>query len=181
MVLSAITFPRERIFALVIGLVDGILTALILAGAKVLHSHDTIGFKLILRISLATALSGAFIFFVAEYVRLRGELVRAERHLNLMSHGYLATTRLGKIVFIEALKGMSISGFCSFIGALLPLTLGLLLPGPNWVPVAVSVVALGILGIGLAWTVYGNIFRWAVALMLSGVLLTIVGVKLHIV
>ncbi|HEY7536057.1 MAG TPA: hypothetical protein VH878_08950, partial [Thermodesulfobacteriota bacterium] len=84
-----ISFPREYVFALVIGLVDGILTALTLAGGKVLNTRDSIETTLVLRISMAAALSGAFIFFVAEYVRLRGELVHAERHLNLTSHGHL--------------------------------------------------------------------------------------------
>jgi predicted membrane protein (TIGR00267 family) len=176
-----ISFPREYVFALVIGLVDGILTALTLAGGKVLNTRDSIETTLVLRISMAAALSGAFIFFVAEYVRLRGELVHAERHLNLTSHGHLATTQLGRMVFLDALRGTAISGVFSFVGALLPLISGAVLPGPRWLPIAVAVLALGLLGVGLARSVYGNTIRWTISLMIAGILLTIVGVKLHVI
>ncbi|MBI2486154.1 MAG: hypothetical protein HYW01_04185 [Deltaproteobacteria bacterium] len=176
-----LSFPREYVFALVIGLVDGILTALTLAGGKVINSRDSIDIKLVLRISMATALSGAFIFFVAEYVRLRGELVHAERHLNLTSPGHLATTQLGRMVFRDALRGTAISGAFSFLGALLPLMSGAVLPGPHWLPIAVAILALGLLGVGLARAVYGDTIRWTIALIAAGILLTIVGVKLHVI
>ncbi|MER3446366.1 MAG: hypothetical protein C4291_05735 [Candidatus Dadabacteria bacterium] len=176
-----LSFPREYIFALVIGLVDGILTALVLAGGKVVNSRDSIDIMLVLRISIATALSGAFIFFVAEYVRLRGELIHAERHLNLTSHGHLVTTQLGRIVFSDTLRGTAILGTYSFFGALLPLMSGAVLPGLRWLPIAIAITALGLLGIGLARAVYGNTIRWAIALIVAGVFLTAVGVKLHVI
>jgi predicted membrane protein (TIGR00267 family) len=176
-----LSFPREYIFALVIGLVDGILTALTLASGKVVNSQDSIDVMLVLRISVATALSGAFIFFVAEYVRLRGELVHAERHLNLTSHGHLATTQLGRGVFNDTLRGATISGTCSFLGALIPLMSGAVLPGPRWSPIGIAIITLGFLGIGLARAVYGNAIRWAIALIVAGVFLTAVGVKLRVI
>ncbi len=176
-----LSFPREYEFALVIGLVDGILTALTLAADKIVSSHELINITLALRISAATALVGAFIFFVAEYARLRGELVQAERHLNLMSHGRLATTQLGRVIFHETLRGTLISSFCSFLGALLPLMSGAVLSGPRWLPIFVAIVALVILGVGLAHSVYGSMVRWAVALIIAGIFLTAVGVKLHVI
>ena len=57
-----------------------------------------IDLSLAVRIALAVSLSGGFLIFVAEYARLRGELIHAERHLNLSRAGRLATTKLGKDV-----------------------------------------------------------------------------------
>ena len=42
-------------------------------------------------------------------------------------------------------------------------------------------LALGVLGAGIAYTVYGNRVRWAVALIVAGVVLSVVGIELHIV
>ncbi len=177
----SISFPPKHLFPLVIGLADGILTSLTLAADKIVGSHEPIDSTLALRISAATALVGVFIFFVAEYVRLRGELVHAEFHLNLTSHGHLATTQLGRMVFRDTLMGTVISGAFSFLGALLPLMSGIVLPGLRWLPIAVAIIALGLLGVGLARSVYGNAIRWAIALVIAGILLTIVGVKLHVI
>jgi VIT1/CCC1 family predicted Fe2+/Mn2+ transporter len=85
------------------------------------------------------------------------------------------------MVLKDTLSGTAISGSCSFLGALLPLILGAVLPGPRWLPVVVSIAALGLLGIGLARAVYGNMIRWSVMLIAVGILLTIAGVKLHII
>jgi hypothetical protein len=86
----------------VIGPVDGILTALTLAAARILTPDQPIDISLALRIALAASLSGGFVFFVAEYARLRGELVHAARHLNLASTGRLATSHLGQEVLRES-------------------------------------------------------------------------------
>jgi predicted membrane protein (TIGR00267 family) len=174
-------FRREHTFALVIGFTDGILTALTLAAGRVVSAHNPIDLSLALRISAAASLSGMFIFFTAEYARLRTELVRAERQLNLTAHGPLAATQLGKAVLRDTLRAAAISNVCSFLGALFPLLSGILLPRPSWLAVVVAIFALGALGAGIATTVYGNLMRWAVALMAAGVVLSLVGMELHIV
>jgi len=61
-----------------------------------------------------TALSGAFVFFIAEYARVRDELVHAERQLNLTSHGRFAASRLGQTVFRETLRKMVTASVCGF-------------------------------------------------------------------
>ncbi|MDC8446893.1 MAG: hypothetical protein LV473_00900 [Nitrospira sp.] len=172
---------HEHGFALVIGVLDGILTAVTFAGARIVVSSEPIGLMLAMRLAAATALSGVFVFFVAEYARLRGELVHAERHLNLTSRGYLATTRLGRAVFHEALKGAMLSGTCGFFGALFPLMAGAVLPGPRWLMLLVAVMILGFLGVGLAFVIRGSLIRWAMALVTAGSILTVAGVKLHVI
>lgn len=173
-------FRREHMFPLLIGVVDGILTALTLAAGQVVGTGGTSDPTLAVRIPAASALSGAFVFFVAEYTRQRGELVRVERQLSLTSHGRLAATRLGRAVLYDAAVGAALAIICNFLGALVPLLVGVLLPGLSWVAVAVAIVILGALGIGIARAIYANPFWWALTLMLAGVLLTLVGIQLHI-
>ena len=168
-------------FALVIGLVDGILTALTLAAGRVVGSSAPIDVSLALRISAGASLSGAFIFFTAEYARLRGELAHAERQLMLTPRGRMAATKLGGAVFRETVTGALISSTCSFFGALLPLVIGSTLPERSWLAIVAAIFALGALGAGLARLVYGNPLRWAVVLMIAGGLLSLVGIKLRIV
>jgi VIT1/CCC1 family predicted Fe2+/Mn2+ transporter len=181
MKLQAWLFWREHVFALVIGLLDGVLTAVTFAAAKIVVSFEPISLPLALRLATAAALTGGFVFFVAEYARLRGELVHAERHLNLTSHGRLATTQLGQAVFREALEGALLSGACGFVGALVPLLSGAVLPGPRWLAPLVAVLTLGLVGLGLAFAIHGNLARWALVLMIAGTILTTIGVSLHVV
>jgi predicted membrane protein (TIGR00267 family) len=162
-------------------LTDGILTALTLASNKVIHAQDPVDMSLALRISLAASLSSAFVFWVAEYARLRGDLVHAERQLNLTSHGRLAATHLGKAVLREAIIGAVFSSCTSFLGALLPLIIAVLLPSVSWLAIVAAVVALGALGVIVARSIYANPILWAIALITSGIFLTIMGIELHVV
>jgi VIT1/CCC1 family predicted Fe2+/Mn2+ transporter len=172
---------REHTFPLIIGLADGILTALTLTAGRVIHSQPGVDSTLAFRVPLASSLSGAFVFFVAEYGRLRGELVYAERQLNLPTYGSFAASRLGRAVFREAVGGAVISCVCNFLGALLPLLFIVLLPESSWLAIVIAITALGALGVGVAYVVHGNLARWAGALIIAGVLLTFVGTELHII
>ena len=89
----------------VAGLIDGILTALILAAAKILHHDGGLTLALVGKVGVASACTTVFVFFVAHYAELRAELVRSERELNLLAHGRLATTRLGRQVLRESALG----------------------------------------------------------------------------
>jgi len=171
---------REHGFALVIGICDGILTALTLAAGSVLGSGKPLEVGLALRIAAASAVSGTFVFFTAEYSKVRGELARAERELNLLSHGRLAATRLGRAVLVETVSKASLASICNFAGALFPLILGALLPRPVWLPVAAAIATLGLLGVAIARSVRGSLFRWVSALMVAGSLLTLIGFHLHV-
>ena len=120
---------------LVAGLVDGILTALTLGAGHMLSDATPATPGLALRVASAAAVSGAFVFLVAHYADLRGELVEAERQLNLARHGRFATSRLGRAVLRESLAKAATASACTFAGALLPM-LAILLPPAGWrVPV----------------------------------------------
>jgi predicted membrane protein (TIGR00267 family) len=172
--------PGHRL-DIVAGFVDGILNALTLAAAKLLEPSGGASPLLAMKIGIATACTTMFVFFVAHYADLRTELVRAERELNLLSHGQLATTRLGRQVLRESCSAALVASFCGFVGATVPLLLILLVPGPPILGLAITIVLLGILGVGLAQSFFGSPLAWALTLMGGGVLLTIIGVKLNIV
>lgn len=166
-------------FAIVVGITDGILNALTLAaGHFVSGSRPTIALSL--RIAFGSALCGIFVFFTAEYARLRGELLDSERQLNLAADGKFATTSLGKQVRHEAITSATISSAANFLGAVLPLMLGAVLPGSALLAIAPSIFALGLLGAILAQSIRGSKTLWIVILMLSGALFSILGVWLHI-
>lgn len=166
---------------LVAGLTDGILTALTLSAGHMLLSGSQITVGLAFRIACAAAISGAFIFLVAHYADLRGELVEAERQLNLTTHGRLAASHLGRAAFFGAATKAMIASACTFVGALLPMLVGAFIARPRWLPMVVSIIALSLLGFFVARSVWGRPWRWVLALALAGVVLTYIGAKLKIV
>jgi VIT1/CCC1 family predicted Fe2+/Mn2+ transporter len=108
------------------------------------------------------------------------ELVRAERQLNLLSHGRLASTHLGRAALRDAFAGALIVSSYSFLGALIPLMVSALLPRPTWLGITIAIGTLALLGIFLAKAVYGSPVRWALVLVVAGALLSFIGVKLEI-
>lgn len=171
---------RKYLFPLVIGPVDGILTTLTLAAGHIVASSQPVDFPLAARVAAAAALSGGFVFFVAEYARLRADLVHAERHLNLSRPGQLAASRLGTEVLREALAGTLVAAAAGFAGAMLPLALGAVFPMIRWTTIAVAIAALGLLGIAVSRATHGNPLYWAASLMITGALLTVAGMLLHL-
>ncbi|MCK7495966.1 MAG: hypothetical protein MZW92_37195 [Comamonadaceae bacterium] len=65
-------FRRERLFFVITGLVEGMLTALTLATGKMLQPGDSLTGDLAVRIGLASGFPTAVVFFAAEYARQRG-------------------------------------------------------------------------------------------------------------
>lgn len=172
---------QKFVFPLTTGLTDGILTALTFGAAKVFASREPLTASVMFRLAAAAAISASFVFFVADYARLRLELVDAERHLSLSARGHLAATRLGRSVFLESVRGMIVSGLSSFCGALFPLAFAVLSPRTPWLAMIASVAALGILGAALGKSFYGSLLRWAIGLMILGCLLAWIGQELHVV
>jgi predicted membrane protein (TIGR00267 family) len=171
--------PRTRL-DLVAGVVDGVLTALVLTAARLLEPEGSVSVSLALRISAAAGATTVFVFFVAHYADLRTSLIRAERQLNVLRHGRLARSRLGRQVFYEALAGATLAACSSVIGALLPMLAVVTLPDPPWLGCALTIVVLGALGVLLARSFYGSTVRWALALMVAGTALTLMGAWLRI-
>ncbi|MEU6443166.1 hypothetical protein [Streptomyces sp. NPDC047046] len=159
---------------------DGLLNALTLAASALLGSSNGPDFALAVRVGTAALITAAFTVFVADYADRRAQLVRAEKELNLLKSGHLATTRLGRRALTRSIASMGVACVSSFIGAALPLVAGVVLPGPSWLVPALAVGALAALGTALASVVNGRKGRWTLAMAIGGIAVTAMGVQLHI-
>lgn len=180
------TAPRwltrpENLLPVVLGLTDGILTALTLTAGLLTRAGDAVTLGLAARIAAGALASGAFVFFVARYAELRRELIRAERELNLTAHGRFATGRLGRAALRDALLSSAISSLAAFVGALVPLVAAAIFPGLRWASIVAALIALALLGVGLARAAHGRAVWWCMALVAGGVALSGVGAALKIV
>ncbi len=175
-----VIFNQKSMELLVLGLSDGILTALVLASSSLIDPTEHISLDFAFRLALVSLASGAFVYFVASYSKLRGSLIRAEREINLTSRGHMATTNLGRAVLRDALRDSTVTSLASGIGTLVPLLTGAILPAYRWAAILSAVVVLGLLGIGLSRAFSGSAWRWSVSLMIGGLLLSWIGVELHI-
>jgi predicted membrane protein (TIGR00267 family) len=142
--------PRARLlFAMALGLSDGIINALILASATVLHGVG-LNLNLAARVGIVALSMAVLTVFVAEYAQYRSELVRAERKLMFTRCGRLAATSLGRAVLKDAVTVATVTGMSAFAGAALPLVVGALLATATWMTLVVSIAALGGLGVLLS-------------------------------
>lgn len=177
--MTQLRISRTQTFAIVIGFTDGILTALTLASSDLIHGQRATA-NLALRIAAGSAICGVFVFFTAEYARLRGELLKSEKELNLLARGVFATAHLGKQIRREALFAAVLSSTANFLGAFFPLLVGIFMPGASYFALLPPVLALGLLGAVLAYTIHGRYFFWIASLALAGVMFSFFGELLHI-
>lgn len=175
-----VTDSRTRL-DVVAGLVDGILNALILAAGRLVGHGDAPDLDLVVRVAAATGLTTIIVFFLAHYAEMRAELVRAERELNLSTHGQLATSRLGKKALQSAAVAAVIAAACGILGAMVSLLLCMVLPGPPWVGLAAIFLLLGLLGALLAKSFYGSAILWGIAVALCGAVLAVAGIRIGII
>ncbi|MCX7520864.1 hypothetical protein OSC27_01080 [Microbacterium sp. STN6] len=75
---------------------------------------------------------------------------------------------------------MSVAAAASLLGAALPLFVGAVLPGPSWIVLVLTVGALGALGWTLGGLMVARRARWAIAMLVGGVIVTVIGVWLDI-
>lgn len=135
------------------------------AGTLLEPSGHRLSASLAIRIFVAAFTSCAFVFYVAQYSLLCGDLVRLERQFTLTDHGRFATSDLGPSIALEALFAAVVSSGASFVGALIPLLSGALSPAFRWTAIVVSIGSLGILGWVLAGVVHGGFWPWPVVPM----------------
>jgi VIT1/CCC1 family predicted Fe2+/Mn2+ transporter len=165
---------------LALGLSDGILNALILASAALLHGGRDLTIPFAMKVGCVAFVTAVFTMFVAEYAELRSHLSRATDQLNLSSSGHLASTHLGRRVILMAAQAALIASVSSFIGATIPLIVAGALPDASWIGLAVAIALLGALGVALAASVGGRWPRWVLGLILAGVAVAIIGSRLSI-
>lgn len=168
------------VFAMALGVSDGILNALTLAAASVLHGVG-LNLRLSARVGVVALVTAIVTLFIAEYTQNRLELLRAERQLMFTQSGRLAATSLGRAVFRDSIAAALVAGASSFAGAALPLFIGTLLPRLSWIALVASAAALAFLGVVLGSHVGGRRILWATALGAAGVIVTIIGMQLDLV
>lgn len=173
-----ITGPENRL-DLIAGLIDGILTALAFAAGRLIAGSGA-SLDLAVRVAVATGLANAFVFFFAHYAELRTDLIGYERQLNLTSHGGLAASRLGRKALLQSLESAATAALWTILGAMLALVICVWLPEPRWLGPLIDIGLLGALGVLLARSLHGSAFKWAIALMAGGLVLTLAGVELHV-
>jgi predicted membrane protein (TIGR00267 family) len=173
---------KKNLFALVLGLIEGILTVLTLATGRVLDKKgEVFSLGLALRIAFVTAICGGVVYFYSEYTKQRHTLIKFEKELNLSYHGKLVKSNLGKQILKETIIGSSFSGFFSFSGAFLPISGAVFFPQYSWIPVIIALLILAALGLNVAKLVYGNSISWVLALLLTGITVSFIGYKLHVI
>lgn len=176
------TFLKKNLFALVLGLIDGILTVLTLATGKVLDkTGEEFSLSLALRVAFVTTISGSFVYFISEYTKQRHSLIKYEKELNMTSHGKLVTSKLGKQIIKETMVGAYISGTFSFFGAFIPISGAVFFPQYSWISIIIALFILAALGLSVARLVYGNNLQWVLALLLAGLAVSFIGYKLHVI
>jgi predicted membrane protein (TIGR00267 family) len=177
------TRQSEKMFLLpsVLGLCDGTLTTLVLAAGRITNRIQAVTFDLAFRIAAVALFSGVFVFFVARYAELRGELISYERQLNLTAHGQLASGALGSAVRREAILAATISSTAAFCGSLVPLLTAALLPNWRWTAIIAALVTLCVMGVALSHVLHGSTIRWSIGLVIGGVVLAILGAYLKII
>ncbi len=172
--------PGVSVLPVVLGLLDGITNALGLTARSILGSGSGVGLGLALRVASFALVTAVFAIFVARYVELRTGLIRASRQLNLLQRGALATTRLGRAARRDALADAAQASLASYCGALLPLGIAVAVPAYRWLPLALAVGMLTLLGLVVGRRLGGNPLLWAAALATAGIILTGVGAELNI-
>lgn len=163
----------------VLGLTDGILTALALAAGAILRGAG-VGIDLAMRVGVVSGVTAAFTLFVADYADRRAHLVRASKQLNLTAPGRLAATSLGRVIVRESTFAALVAALASFVGAAVPLLLAAALPVLPWVALAFAIVLLGVLGGGIGAMLRTGRVRWAIAMLLGGAAVAVIGAVLDI-
>lgn len=176
------SFLKKNLFALLLGLIDGILTVLTLATGKILNkTGGDFTLSLALRVAFVTSLSGCFVYFISEYSKQRHLLINFEKELNLNKRGKLVTSNLGKQIVRETLIGAFISSFFSFFGAFIPISGAVFFPQFAWLPIVIALLILAFLGVGLSKLVYGKSIRWVLALLFTGIVVAFIGYELNVI
>lgn len=165
---------------LVLGITDGMLNALTLSASAILRGQAGITVGLALRVGTAALITAGFTMFVADYSERRASLVRASRELNLTKPGRLAAGHLGRQALRESAVAMVVAATSSLIGAALPLLIGAAVPSASWIVLVLTILALEALGWILGALVSARRVVWAAAMLMGGIVVTVIGLELQI-
>jgi hypothetical protein len=133
----------KTLLPVALGLADGILNALTLASASLVGNGVSLTVSLAIRISIAALVTAGFSVFVGAYAEARGGLRHASQQLSLPADHALADTALGRRAVIDAGSQAVLASISSMLGALIPLLIAIVLPGPGCIAAVIAIAALG--------------------------------------
>jgi predicted membrane protein (TIGR00267 family) len=170
---------RETIFPITIGLVDGIITTLMITSGRIVSGVD-LSFNHTLRIASGSAIVGAGSYFVAQYSKMRNEVSRVSKHLN-PDKNKPRRSSMERIILLETAVGTLAAALFGFLGSMIPLLSSIIYTSNVYFPFFISLLSLAVLGIFVGKYANGSSLNWALALLFMGVLVTIVGIYLNII
>ena len=162
-----------------IGLIDGLITALIIASNAIL-SKNVIPFPTALRIAGGSSIVGATSYLVAEYGRMRTDMVRIARHLNPETLRSSKNRSVRIRILMESISGGGIALSFGFIGALIPLGSYSIFNMDPVISMTITFIALSITGIYMGHEAEGSALMWIIALNSVGILMLLLGNFLRI-
>lgn len=167
-------------FPVILGLTDGIITALMIATNEILNSNAT-HLGLFVRIALGSAAVGAVSFFMADYSSMKQDLVRLSKIVNPNTPFDLLETQLGRRIIEESIAKTLLSALSGFTGALIPLLPSLLFTTNSLISLAIADLSLALLGVVVAKVQSGNYFFWPPLLATVGIVMIYIGEFVNIV
>ncbi len=170
----------KYIFPLVLGLTDGIITALMIATAELLSSAEP-HLALYLRIAVGSAAVGAISFFMADYSSMKQDLMRLSKKVNPNTPENLLGTKLEFAILRDSATRTAISAFAGFVGALIPLLPSLIFVSEHLVTLAIADASLAILGLNIARIQSGSYIFWSLLMGGVGVFVMFIGSAIQIV
>ena len=162
-----------------IGLIDGLITALIIASHAIL-SNLTLPVSAAIRISGGSSMVGATSYLLAEYGEKRTDMARIAKHLNPMTLKYSRNRSVQMRILLESVIGGSVALAFGFIGAMIPLGFYSVFGMSPIISIAVTFIALSLTGVYMGYEAEGSAMMWLIALDSVGILMLILGNYLRI-
>lgn len=169
----------KHLFPTILGLTDGIITALIFTSGLI-SGHSRIPLQLIIKFSLGSSIISAFSYFIAKYSELREELIDTSIRLDPSSPLHLLKGRQGILIMMEAVTEAGISVASGFFGAFITMFPSFLFPGVGHVSIISAIIILGVLGSLISRSLEGGWVRWSVTFVLIGISASLMGIYLNI-
>ncbi len=162
-----------------IGLIDGLITALIIASNAIL-SDLSISLYAAIRISGGSSMVGATSYLLAEYGEKRTDMVRIARHLNPVTLKSSKNRSVQMRILMESILGGSVALSFGFIGAMIPLAFYSIFDMNPLISISVTFIALSLTGLYMGYEAEGSAMMWIIALDSVGFLMLILGNYLRI-
>lgn len=162
-----------------IGLIDGLITALIIASNAIL-SDLSMPLSAAIRISGASSMVGATSYLVAEYGKMRTDMVRIARHLNPVTLKSSKNRSVQLRILLDSILGGSVALSFGFMGSMIPLGFYSLFGSNPLISIVVTFIALSVTGIYMGYEAEGSALMWIIALDTVGILMLILGNYLRI-